>query len=91
MESSLLGAPAAASTGPSTFSRVEAHARAAVTIFGCTVSGGLVAIPKAYQTVGLAPHHEYDCWANSDRLWWRSQCAANALGGLRHMVTWHAK
>ena len=52
MESSLLGAPAAASTGPRHF---VAHARAAVTIFGCTVSGGLVAIPKAYQTVGLAP------------------------------------
>ena len=31
------------------------HARAAVTIFGCTVSGGLVAIPGAYQAVGLAP------------------------------------
>ena len=90
MESSLLGAPAAASTGPRHF---VAHARAAVTIFGCTVSGGLVAIPKAYQTVGLAPALIMSMIAGptADCLWWRSQCAANALGGLRHMVTWHAK
>ena len=31
------------------------HARAAVTIFGCTVSGGLVAIPKSYQSASLIP------------------------------------
>ena len=40
-----------------------AHCRAAVSIFACTISGGLVAVPGAYQHAAILPSLALACVA----------------------------